>query len=158
MDTIKQLYDNLPDQDYYELMQYANEKYGIHQDNFIGMAAWARIELYERNDPGDGSGVYNAYLCNNVGLNRALQAEQAGNPSGWLNTMINGGYNGWGPIYQGARTWGSAGEAYQSSLKTIRLALDYHYPGITNCSGDASGSPIIYKWWQGSAGSWIYIW
>lgn len=132
-------WDALENQNYYELKELAMSK-GISEDNFIGMVAWARFENYEQSE----YGPYFAYLCNSVGLNKALAYSNKGQASGWLNEI-----EGWGGDYKDARYFGNSTEAtpyngyyghYKSNLKSIRMALDYPYPNIYGCSGSAFNS------------------
>lgn len=152
------LYESTPDITWEKLKKYANDKYGIHEDNFIGIIAWARIENYEQNDLGNGELTYTAYLCNSVGINKALAYEKRGNGSGWLDEMLTGGRNGWGSVYQNARYYGSSGY-YQSNLNMVKVALDNLYPDITNCSGNPlpAGKKLVFQT-KNSAGDAIYIW
>ena len=129
----------LGDQDYNELKTLAKSK-GVTEDNFIAMVAWSRIENYENTE----YGAYFAYLCNSVGLNKALGHSQKGRASGYLDEM-----KGWGNWYSYAEFLGTNDSSnyyplgndsylpgyYPSNLKSIRMALDYTYPNIYGCSG-----------------------
>lgn len=152
------VYESTPDITWEKLKKYAYDKYGIHEDNFIGIVAWARIENYENSDPGDGSLTYAAYLCNSVGINRALAHEKQGNGSGWLDEMLAGGRGNWGSVYLDARYYGSSGY-YQSNLNMVKVALDNLYPNITNCSGDPApaGKTLVYQG-KNNAGDTFYVW
>lgn len=151
--TVVSLFNTMPDQDYNTLKQLAKTRYGLSEDNFIGVVAWARTENYENHNPGDASGIYMAYLCSSVAINIASDYEANGNGSGWLNEML-----GYAPqsVYSSSRYWGTDGY-YQSNLKIVRIALDHKFPNVKNCNGMSTPSNPVYTW-TSVYGEKDYVW
>ena len=141
MKELIEIYNNTPDISWEKLKKYAYDKYGITEDNFIGVVAWARIENYEQNDEGDGVRTYMAYLCNSVGINNAIAYEKNNDHDGWIREM-----EGWGNDYVDSHYYGSSGY-YKSNLRMVKVALDNLYPDIVSCSGEPvpSGKKLVFK-------------
>ena len=159
MSELVALYNSLGDQDYEELKQYAMSTYGMTENSFIGMVAWARIENYEQYRGGnDPDSIYLSYLCNSVGLNNAKSNDN------YAQFLVNHA-DAWGDTkhetYYRAFTYGGSGTApngpYQSNLKSVRLALEHPYPNVTNCQGvDSAVNPVFE--WTSDDGVKVWVW
>jgi len=141
MKELIEIYNNTLDISWEKLKKYAYDKYGITEDNFIGVVAWARIENYEQNDEGDGVRTYMAYLCNSLGINNAIAYEKNNDHDGWIREM-----EGWGNDYVDSHYYGSSGY-YKSNLRMVKVALDNLYPDIVSCSGEPvpNGKKLVFK-------------